>query len=124
MADYPITIRQGGTFDLTLELTSENGDPIDLTGYSARAQVREGVNSETALISLTSPIVGDEGIDIDVGEGTVRILILAETTAALDFYLGVWDLELFIPAEFEDDHEIVLPVVDGECALKREVTRD
>lgn len=121
MADYPITIRQGGTYDNTLELTAENGDPLDLTGYSARAQVREGVHATEALLSLTSPIVDGEGIDVDAEAGTVRILISSETTAALDFYLGVWDLELFTTPE-DESAPVVIPVVDGECELKREVT--
>ena len=38
---YDIVLEQGATFDLPLRYRAPSGSPVDLSGYSARMQVRE-----------------------------------------------------------------------------------
>lgn len=44
-----LAIQQGDDRPFTWDLTSAQGDPVDLTGYSARAQVRDMSNSSAIL---------------------------------------------------------------------------
>lgn len=115
-ADYTLTIDQGATLTETLSLYDPTGNPLDLTGYTARAMVRKGrYGDDPPLLSLTSPV--DDGLGIEIGSGYVRLCVPAVTTDALDFDRGVWDLEL------ESGSGQVTRIAGGVCILDRSVTR-
>jgi hypothetical protein len=75
-----ITIEQGATFDPVMTWKDENGVAINLTGYTARMQIREDVDSATTLHESTT-----ENSEIVLGgiAGTITFAISAVTTAAL-----------------------------------------
>lgn len=103
-AYYPLLIEQGSTFDRTLTLYDDGsydliageatGEPIDLTGYSARMQIRRNAHSADVLFELTD---GD-GLTLGDDLGTIRILIDADTSSEWTWRSGEYDLELVQPS--------------------------
>lgn len=85
-----IEIEQGATFDLVFLYQDESGEPIDMTGSTARMQLRRQFNSPSSLLSLTTE---NGRITIDVIEGKITLNISATDTATLNGS-GVYDLEL------------------------------
>lgn len=110
---YDFTIRQGGTFSRRLTWKDDAGAPINLTGFTARMQIRTPENG-SILLSLTTE---NGGIVLGGVAGTITLAITAAATAALDWVYGRYDLEL-ISAGGE-----VTPLLEGRVILDREVTR-
>jgi hypothetical protein len=115
-AVYKLLIEQGSTFRLRLQLSDEGG-PVDLTGYLARMQIRETLDSPQPLYELTTPDQDAGGITIDGPAGTIDLLISDDDTAALTWLHGVYDLEIEAP---DGD---VTKLLKGEVTVEREVTR-
>ena len=112
---YNITVYQGATF--RLPLTWKTGDPaaaVNLTGYTARMQIRSSVTSPTDLLELTTE---NGGITLGGVAGTINILITATDTAGQAWRTGVYDLELI--AGSGD----VRRLLEGTATLVPEVTR-
>ena len=115
---YDIIIEQGATFTLNLLYRDDAGTPFDLTGYSARMQVRETFASETALLSLSSSAGG--GITLGGAAGTISIEASDEATAAIptrQSIYGVYDLELVA-----GDGK-AFRLLQGNAEVRPEVTR-
>ena len=112
--EWDITIEKGSTFTLSLTWQDSNGDPIDITGYSARMQVRQSVSDDTALLDLTSG-----GGDIVLGDaaGTIIVTVSDTDTAALVARRGVYDLEM------ESSGGVVTRLLEGTVLITEEVTR-
>lgn len=109
---YDIIIEQGATFTRTVTWKDEAETPINLTGYSARLQMRESVDATSTFLSLTS----GSGITLGGTAGTILIEISATDTAALT-QSGVYDLELVSGAG------VVTRLLQGSVTLSKEVTR-
>ena len=87
--------------------------PKDITSYTARMDIRESIDDDDAVLSLTSPT------ELSLRTADARILItIADTvTSTLAFEEGVYDLEL------EDSSGVVTRLVEGTVTLCKEVTR-
>lgn len=113
-----ITIEKGATFSTTFTWSTKDAQnvitPIDLTTWSARAQMREEHESTLPVVSLTSALAG--GIVLGA-QGTIAITIGATATAAVPIDKGVWDIEL------EDSLGNVIRLLEGKVTFKPEVTR-
>ena len=103
---------QGSTFRRTLEYTIDD-TPIDLTGYSARLQVRQEYYSENPLLDLAS----GSGIYISGSAGVIEIYVDNNTTSNLPPGSHVYDLELINPSNEEDR------LIEGSWIVTPEVTR-
>lgn len=112
-AKYTFTCKRGTTFQRKLRFKDVNDNIMDLTGYTARMQVREEVESEDTLLDLTS---GD-GIEINEERGLVSIQIEAAVTSELP--LGSWKYDL----ELETEDGIVYCPLYGTFKVTAEVTR-
>ena len=112
-ATYNIKIEQGATFELTATYTDSAGAAIDITGYSARMQVRRTKNSSTTLLDLTSV----SGITITGASGLLEIVASATLTAAITGTVGVYDLEI------ESAGGVVTRLLEGAVEISKEVTR-
>ncbi|EPD40148.1 hypothetical protein HMPREF9702_04004 [Delftia acidovorans CCUG 15835] len=114
-AKLNFTIYQGATFRRRLRWLNPGKTPIDLTGCTARMQVREEIESTAALLELTT----DNGrIALGGTAGTVDLLVDASTTAAIAWTGGVFDLEIVHPSGE------VTRLAQGSCCVSPEVTRD
>lgn len=104
---------QGATFYRKITYKDSNGALVNLTGYSARMQVRQSYSSTSTLASLTS-----SGGDIVLGGalGTIEITISATATAAMPATVAVYDLELVIGST-------VQRLMQGAFQITAEVTR-
>ena len=88
---YDLEIKQGATLSLTATWKDSSGTAVNLTGYTARLQVRATYDSSSTILSLTSAA----GITLGGAAGTIAITASATTTAALTApWSGVYDLEL------------------------------
>ncbi len=107
-----ITAEQGATWSLTLTWKID-GAPVDLTGYSARMQVRRTHAAADAILSLTS----DDGITLGGEAGTITLTATAAAMAAITARAYVYDLELVSP------DGTVTRLVEGTWYHRPEVTR-
>lgn len=113
-ANYDFEIEQGSKFLRYFVYKDDAGDPVDLTGRTARMQIRTNVNSPSVLMELTTQ---NDRIVIDGPEGKVTLTLTAQDTADIEWRKGVYDLELAIDA---DNVERFLA---GAVTVSREVTR-
>lgn len=112
-ANLPIVILQGATF-LQSFVWKSAGNPLDLTGFKARMQVRRNPRADSAYLTLTTE---NGGITLGGEAGSIQLYISDEDTAALSFGSAVYDLELETP------HGNVMRLLEGTVTLSREVTR-
>ena len=86
-----MTIEQGATFSRVITWEDSEGTPINLTDYTAEAQVRRTYASDSELVAMTATIT-------DAGAGEITLGLTAEQTEALPenstSSVYVWDLEL------------------------------
>ena len=88
--------------------------PVNLTGFTARMQIRETVESTTVLHSLTTE---NGGITLGGAAGTIALTISATDTAAFTFDTAVYDLEVV------SGGGVVTEVASGAVLTNDEVTR-
>ena len=118
-AEYTLVLRKGSMHDRTFTFRNPDKSLMDLTGYTARMQVRETVGSGTTVINLNSTATTGSRIILGGTAGTVKIYITATDTAALTITSGVWDLEL-VPPTGEADAQCW---IYGRVRVESEVTR-
>lgn len=99
MAVHKISLKlyQGATFDETWVWrtgTESSNTPVNLTGCTAKAQIRDKLGSQTVLLDLTT-----ENGRIELGgiAGSIRIIITDEDTALINWTTGVYDLFIYFP---------------------------
>lgn len=110
-----LTIYQGATFSRTLLWEAgQPPAPVNLTGYTARMQLRVTPDSGFTLLALTTE---NSRITLGGAAGTIVLSLSAADTAALAFPRAVYDLELVSPGG------VVRRLVEGEVSLSKEVTR-
>lgn len=115
-AKLKLAINQGATFAKRLTwLAGSTPVAVDLTGCTARMQVREAVDSPTAACTLTTE---NGGITLGGIAGTIDILIAATVTAAFAFTEAVYDLEIIM-----SDGITVHRLAGGAITVSPEVTR-
>ena len=121
---YDMTCEQGTTFirtlavlqpDLENDPTGETFEIMDLTGYTARMQVRRTLDSTSKILDLTT---ANGALDVVFQDqvNVVRIFLPADVTASVDTS-GVYDLELV------NQGGEVSRLVEGNFIVVREVTR-
>jgi hypothetical protein len=111
---YNLIIEQGATFRRSFAI-KENGVAVDLSGHTARMQIRETVSSSTTLLEAST---SNGRITITGATGTVLVQISATDTAALTFARGVYDL---LVTRTSDGY--VTRHVQGDVRLDLGVTR-
>lgn len=111
---YDLIVNKGETLELPITYKDEAGQPIDLTGYAARLQVRERHDSQAVLLELTTE---NGGITIDGPAGTLTLHLSAAASAALTWERGVYDLEIVSPSG------VVTRLLEGSALTRPEVTR-
>jgi hypothetical protein len=110
-----ITIEKGATFSLRLTRRNPDSTPLDLTGCTARMQIRQSVAAPEVLLELTTV---NGKIVIDGPAGTIDLEISATETAALVATKpGRYDLEVV------DALGKVKRLVEGSVGFSAEVTR-
>lgn len=88
-----IKIKKGSTYEHTFTYVDSAGAAINVTGYTARMQIRETVDNAAYVYQALS------GGDITVGttDGKFTLSIPAATTSAITIDSGVYDVEVITP---------------------------
>jgi hypothetical protein len=107
------TIQQGATWTLSFEWLDDAGVPIDLTGCTARMQLRAVVGSAVLLELSTT----NGRLTLTGALGVIRLQVDAATTATLDRESGVYDLRITYPTGQVD------VAIYGQFTLQLAVTK-
>lgn len=113
---HNITIEQGSTWTMTLTLYEDEAKttPLDLTGYTARMQIRSFKESSTILDEFTTE---NGGITISGANSNIMTITASATdTEAYSFRTGVYDLEIVLSG-------VVARIMEGDVEVSFEVTR-
>lgn len=105
-----LTIYQGATYTQTLTWKID-GDPVDLTTYTARMQARTTYDAPPTLNLATG-----SGITLGGAAGTITISITAANTATLPAGRYLYDLEMV-------NGSTVTRLLAGRLTISPEVTR-
>lgn len=87
--------------------------PIDITGYTAKMQMRVNPNSTDAVMTLTTE---NGGITITGATGNIALHATATQTGAINQGPYIYDLEIYSGAS-------VTRVVQGQAIVSAQVTR-
>lgn len=109
-------IEQGASWARTVTWLDSVGTPVNLTGYTAKMQIRLEADSTDLIMELnTTPATGKGTIALGGAAGTIQLDLTAADTAAMSFtgaesgsvaegssdaaegLLGVYDIELTAP---------------------------
>lgn len=110
-----LTIKQGATFKKVV--TWQVGKPltpVDLTGCTARAQVREDIDSAEVLLELTTE---NHRVVLGGVAGTIELYVSAEDTALINWERGAYDLNIILA-----NGEVVRRL-EGSVSVSKGVTR-
>jgi hypothetical protein len=121
---YSFSIEQGATTSFQVVYKDANGNPVNLSGYHARMQVRETLASSTVICRLSSSIDADgTGLNLSgsagnlpLASGSIGVYISAASSSAFSFDTAVYDLELVTGIT-------VTRLLQGTIKLDKEVTR-
>jgi len=125
---YSFTIEQGSTVDFEIVYKDSNGDPVDLTNYQARMQLRNArTGSADVYLTLSSSLNNDgTGLNLSGSSGTnppesgsIGIFVSAVTSSELNFSQANYDLEI---ATGSGDNTVVTRLLEGVVQLSQQVT--
>jgi len=106
---YDLRIDQGATLALDIECQDDLGNPMDLTGYAARAQIRYRY-TDTDPAAVFSVVLNET-------PGVVSLILGAAQSAGLTRPTGVWDCQLTWP------DGTVQRLAEGKATIFPEVSR-
>jgi len=134
-AQHDIKANQGSSLFVHFQYLNEDGNPIDIRGWTAEMQVRRSVNSDSKLLHLMGPTgitSGGTGATFGftggislhsnmggTGELDGGILLIAGATAMEFIPEGIHQYDL----ELRDPSGTVTRLVEGRFDCSGEVTR-
>ena len=111
MAVYAnLTVDQGTNFTSTIQVEGGNSLPFDLTGYTARGQIRKNYKSTTHVsfsTSINNPTKGE-----------INVSLTAIQTAGMKPGRFVYDIEIV-----ESNTNSITRVVEGQVEVTPRVTQ-
>jgi len=121
---YSFVIEQGSTLDFEIQYKDSSNNPINLSGYSGKMQIRSTVDSSDTIITLSSSLATDgTGLNFSGSNGTtpptsgsIGIFISAASSSLFTFTNAVYDLEITTGSR-------VTRILEGNVRLSKEVTR-
>jgi len=106
-------VDQNATFSFVLEYKDNDGNAIDLTGASAKMQVRDTAGGTKLAVTLTSP---SGGITIDPTNGKLTVKLTPTQTTKLFYPKSSYDIMLI------DSNANKTKLLEGFMTLSRSVT--
>lgn len=123
--NYSFTIEQGTTVNFEIQYTDSGSNPINLTGYSGKMQIRSNFANDqpTTYATLSSSLAPDgTGLNFSGSAGTkpptsgsIGIYISAASSSAFTFTKAKYDLEI-------TSGSTVTRLLQGVVTLSKEVT--
>ena len=111
---YNITTTQRDTFSRVLTWTNNAKVPHNLTGYTAKMQVRSSAESDIVLLELST---------------TNGYIVLGGTAGTITLTVPAANMSIISAGQYEYDLELVSPngqkttIVEGNFKIKAQVTR-
>lgn len=121
---YNFTIEQGTTVNFEIEYKDSDNQPVDLTSYKSRMQIKDKPGGSTTYLTLKSYTTNEEPADKTglshehAGSGKIKVYLSAYSSSLLDFNKGFYDLEIAT----NDSHPVVTRILQGTVTLDKEVT--
>jgi len=103
-----LVIDQGSTFLVELDLKDENGDVLQLGGYTANSQIRKWYTSANPAASFSA--------NINVSNGSLTLSLTSDQTSNLVAGRYVYDVEI-------QDNTSTTRIVEGIVTVTPQVTR-
>lgn len=100
-----IEIDQGSVFNPVLTWKKPNGDPVDLTNYEGKMQIRGSRENDSELIWEGDTT--DGGLNVFGSSGQFRPRIGSETTIDFNFSWAYYDIQLTPNGEVDSEKLIV-----------------
>ena len=110
-ATHNLTVEQGATFSLRLEVQTPAGAAVDLSGWTARAQIRTSHKALKPTATFTT--------SMNAVSGYIYLSLTSVETAAIPFGEYVYDVELYSA----DATPLVQRMVMGTVTVSPETTR-
>jgi hypothetical protein len=110
---YNIVCPQGATYSETFTY-SVGGVAVNLTGYSAKMQIRRSYDDANPLSTLTS---SSGGIVLGGSAGTIALSIAYATTETFEAGQYIYDLEIVSGGGIKDR------ILQGTFTVSAEITR-
>ena len=128
--NYDFTIEQGATVDFAVQYKDSGSNPIDLSGYQARMQLRPTLGSSTVYITLSSSLgpcgtglnlsgSGGQSASTPPSSGSIGVFISAMSSSQLTFTSALYDLEI---ASGSGNCAVVTRLLEGVVTLSQNVT--
>lgn len=111
-ASYNFTIPKSTDFELDLTWKGSDKQPVDLTNWTAKMQIRSIAGGDL-YIDLTTE---NNGIALGGTAGTIHIHIDHTVTGDIDWEKGVYDLHMISPGDIRS------VLLSGACEVKETVT--
>ncbi len=110
MAVYAnLTVDQGASFSANIDVVDNDGDALNINGYTVAGQLRKTYSSTTATDFTTSII--------NASAGVAQISLTATQTGALKAGRYVYDVEI-------NNSGTITRVIEGQIEVTPGVTRD
>lgn len=113
---YNISLTQGESLDLLLNLKDSNSVPINLSGYSVRGKVKKGFGATGVLLDLAPVIVTGVNNSL-LASGQITIAISPAESVSLPVTEAVYDIERYTLNDL-----VVHKVLNGKVTINPEVT--
>ena len=107
---YNFTLEQGSTFSRQITV-QENSSALNLTGYTARMQMRSTHDSSSIALTFTTTIASP------ASNGIINLTATASNSAAVEEGMYVYDLEI------ESSAGNVTRILEVQVTVTPEVTR-
>lgn len=108
-ADQDLTIVRGDTETIVVTMTTDESTPIDITGRTYRAQIRQSQDATTIKASFSCTVSNGAA-------GQVTCTLTATDSATLPVGIAYWDLE-------ENASGVITTVMSGTVHVLADVTR-
>ena len=126
---YSFVIEQGATTNFEIQYNDANNNPIDLSDYTGRLQIRSTYAQDSGELYLTlssSKNLDGTGLDFSGSNGStpptsgsIGIYIAACTSSALTFNEAKYDLEIYSGS---GHCPYTVRLLEGNVKLSKEVT--
>lgn len=126
---YSFVIEQGATTDFEIQYKDSNNNPIDLSNYTGRLQIRSTYAQDSGVLYLTlSSSQNPDGTGLNFSgsngttpptSGSIGIYIAACTSSVLTFNEAKYDLEIYSGSS---NCPYTIRLLEGNVKLSKEVT--
>jgi len=126
---YSFVIEQGATTNFEIQYNDANNNPIDLSDYTGRLQIRSTYAQDSGVLYLTlSSSKNPDGTGLDFSgsngqtpptSGSIGVYIAACTSSALTFNEAKYDLEIYSGS---GHCPFTVRLLEGNVKLSKEVT--